>query len=126
MSSTEEITAVRVKITDLELELLELKSKLESKSLSEKKELIIRQQIIEYTKLLNTLYNQSAPKGKKKYLVPSIGTIITNYVHNDNHSYRPIKILLTSFSFSTIILSFSICFTECFLFEVDSAAGSVK
>ena len=113
MSSTEEITAVRVKITDLELELLELKSKLESKSLSEKKELIIRQQIIETTKLLNTLYNQSAPKGKKKYLVSSIGRIITNYVHNEsNHSYRLIKILLTSFLFSTIILLFSICFTE--------------
>ena len=57
MSSFEELIVMKKKIEDLEIEL-------ESKSFSEQEEIIIRQQILEYNKLLIILCNVSSSAGK--------------------------------------------------------------
>ena len=57
MSLPEEIAAVKLELADLKQQL--------TSQISEQKEHDIQQRIIENTKLLNTLYNQSAPAGKK-------------------------------------------------------------
>ena len=57
MSLTEKIIALEAKISDLEQQL--------TSQISEQERLVIRQQIVANTNLLNTFYNQSAPAGKK-------------------------------------------------------------
>ena len=80
MNLTEKIAAVEAELADLKQQL--------NSQISEQKEHDIQQQIIENTKLLNTLYNHSAPAGKK-YSNYNINRIPTNLVHNeDNHSYH--------------------------------------